>query len=60
MEVTQSQVEEVLDLITPKRLERLNAIQRKELDSLIRNLENSVVREKGQESFFGFLCLCLV
>ena len=54
MEVTQSQVEEVLDLITPKRLERLNAIQRKELDSLIRNLEHSVVREKGQESFLDF------
>ena len=54
MEVTQSQVEEVLDLITPERLSRLNTLQRKELDSLIRNLEHSVVREKGQESFLDF------
>ena len=54
MEVTQSQVEEVLDLITPERLSRLNTLQRKELDSLIRNLEHSVVREKGQENFLDF------
>jgi len=54
MEVTQRQVEEVIDLITPERLERLNTLERKELEGLIRNLERSVVREKGQESFLDF------
>lgn len=51
MKVDTQQIDQVMSLMTPERLSRLNAVQRRELDQLIKHLETSVVREKGQENF---------
>ena len=49
MKVDTQQIDQVMSLMTPERLSRLNAVQRRELDQLVKHLETSVVREKGQE-----------
>ena len=54
MKVDTQQIDQVMSLMTPERLSRLNAVQRRELDQLIKHLETSVVREKGQENFLDF------
>ena len=54
MKVDQNQIDQVMSLMTPERLARLNSVQRRELDQLIKHLETSVVREKGQENFLDF------
>ena len=54
MRVDEKQIKQVMSLMTPERLLRLNTLQRKELDKLIKHLESSVIREKGQENFLDF------
>ena len=54
MSVTSKQLNQVMEKLTEDKLALLSPTERKELDTLIVQLEKSVVRERSQDEFLNF------